>query len=136
MSTRPMQRAILNRNLFVKRILPSGIARKLSPEEMRHYLAVQPGPAERIGVAELPKQIITATPFLAALERDVRGKLADKRVLITYPMRDPAFPASTVLPRMREVFTDAQVTELPHAKHFFLEDASREVAAAIITRFQ
>ncbi|MFZ1993605.1 MAG: alpha/beta fold hydrolase [Solirubrobacteraceae bacterium] len=135
MSSRPLQRAILKRNLFTERILPSGINRKLSPEEFDHYRGVQPTPQDRIGVAELPKQIITATPFLAALERDVETKLADQPVLITYPMRDPAFPAKTVLPRMRETFSDAEITELPDAKHLFLEDAPQEVAAAILERF-
>ncbi|MBV9715281.1 MAG: alpha/beta fold hydrolase [Solirubrobacterales bacterium] len=135
MSSWPLQRAIINRNLFVERILPSGISRQLSPEEFRHYRAVQPTPQDRIGVAELPKQIITATPFLSTLERGVQGKLADTRVLITYPMRDPAFPADTVLPRMRETFSDLDLRELPHAKHFFLEDAPHEVAVGIVERF-
>jgi pimeloyl-ACP methyl ester carboxylesterase len=36
---------------------------------------------------------------------------------------------------MRHTFSDAKLTELPHAKHFFLEDAPREVAAATIERF-
>jgi haloalkane dehalogenase len=135
MSTRLLQRAILKRNLFVERILPSGINRKLSAEELDHYRRVQPTPQDRIGVAELPKQIITATPFLVALERDVTTKLADQRVLITYPMRDPEFPAKTALPRMREIFSDAEIRELPAAKHFFLEDAPQEVAAAILERF-
>jgi haloalkane dehalogenase len=95
MSSRPLQHAILNRNLFVERLLPSGISRELSPEEFRHYRAVQPTPQDRIGIAELPKQIITAAPFLGALEQDVQHKLADKQVLITFPMRDVAFPAKT-----------------------------------------
>lgn len=135
MSSRPLQRAILKRNLFVERILPSGTSRTLSPEELHHYRAVQPTPQDRIGVAELPKQITAATPFLTALEQDVQAKLANQRVLITYPMRDPAFPAKTVLPRMCETFPDAEVRELRHAKHFFQEDAPRETAEAIIERF-
>jgi haloalkane dehalogenase len=85
MSSRPLQRAIVNRNLFVERILPSGISHKLTPEEFEHYRAVQPTPQDRIGVAELPRQIIAATPFLTALERDVQATLADQPVLITYP---------------------------------------------------
>jgi GTP cyclohydrolase FolE2 len=36
---------------------------------------------------------------------------------------------------MRETFSDIRVTELPHAKHFFVEDAPREISAAIIKRF-
>jgi haloalkane dehalogenase len=79
MSTRPLQRAILNRNLFVERILPSGISGKLSPEEFRRYRGVQSTPQDWIGIAELPKQIITATPFLSALEEDVQDKLDASR---------------------------------------------------------
>jgi haloalkane dehalogenase len=135
MSSPPMQRAILKRNMFVERILPAGITRKLSSEEMQHYCAVQPTPEDRVGVAELPKQIVKAKSFLAALEQNVRRELAAKRTLITFPMQDRAFPAKTVLPRMRETFSDIRVTELPHAKHFFVEDAPREISAAIIKRF-
>jgi haloalkane dehalogenase len=102
---------------------------------MRHYREVQPAPADRVGVAELPKQIVKATPFLAALEQDVARELGDKPVLITYPMRDRAFPAASVLPRMRQAFADVQVRELPEAKHFFVEDAPQEVAEAIRARF-
>ena len=135
MSTRPLQRAILNRNLFVERILPAGITRKLSPDEMAHYRAVQPTPADRLGVAEFPRQIVSAGPFLAELERDVRAELATKPVLVTFPMRDRAFPAKSVLPRMREAFTDVRVVELPDARHFFVEDAPHEVAIAVRERF-
>lgn len=135
MSTRPMQWAILHRNLFVERILPSGISRELSAEEMLHYRAVQPSPETRVGVAELPKQIVEATSFLAGLEHDVPRKLSDKPVVITFPMRDRAFPAASVLPRMRETFPNARITELPDAKHFFVEDAPHEVATAIVEQF-
>ncbi len=135
MSTRPMQWAILKRNLFVERILPSGISRELSAEEMLHYRAVQPSPETRVGVAELPKQIVEATSFLAGLEHDVPRKLSDKRVVITFPMKDRAFPAASVLPRMRETFPNARITELPDAKHFFVEDAPHEVATAVVEQF-
>jgi haloalkane dehalogenase len=135
MSSRPLQRAILHRNLFVERILPAGIARDLTEGEMEHYRAVQPNPAARAGVAELPRQIVAAEPFLAELAEAVPRALGDKRVLITYPMRDPGFPAENVLPRLRAAFRDVEVVELPEAKHFFAEDASEEVALAVARRF-
>jgi haloalkane dehalogenase len=135
MSSAPMQRAIINRNMFVERILPSGVTRKLSDEEMQHYRAVQPTPKDRLAVAELPKQIVKARPFLAALEQAVKRNLADKRTLVTYPMQDRAFPAKTVLPRMRQTFSDLQITQLPNAKHFFVEDTPQEVCVAIRQRF-
>jgi haloalkane dehalogenase len=135
MSSWPLQHAILRRNFFVERIIPAGMSRNLSGEEMEHYRAVQPTPEARVGVAELPRQITRAGAFLAHLEEAVPRTLGGKRVLITFPMRDSAFPARQVLPRMRAAFSDARVVELPHARHFFVEDAPDEVAAAVLDRF-
>ena len=97
--------------------------------------AVQPTPEARIGVAEFPRQIVAATPWLGRLAEAVPRELGAKRVLITFPMRDVAFRADRVLPRMREAFSDARVVELPQAKHYFVEDAPDEVAEAIADRF-
>lgn len=135
MSSRPLQWAILNRNFFVERILPSGVNRRLSDEEMEHYRGVQPTPEARRGVAEFPRQIVAATPWLRDLEHAVPRELGLKRVLITWPMRDVAFPAKTVLPRLRAAFSDARVVELPEARHYFQEDAPDDVVRAIADRF-
>ncbi|MGC7102956.1 alpha/beta fold hydrolase [Amycolatopsis lurida] len=65
----------------------------------------------------------------------MQRRLADKRVLVTYPMSDRAFPAKTTLPRFRATFEDIQIVELPGTKHFFLEDQSPRAAEAIRSRF-
>lgn len=135
MSSRALQRAILERNLFVERVLPAGVARTLSAQEMEHYRAVQRSADARVAVAELPRQIVAARPWLAELASAVPRELGAKRALVTFPLRDVAFPAKTVLPRMRATFSDIEVVELPKAKHFFVEDAPGEVAAAIARRF-
>lgn len=135
MSSRPLQWAILKRNFFVERIIPFATARKLTPEEMEHYRAVQPTPEARAGVAEFPRQIVAASPWLAELEEAVPRELGGKRVLITWPMKDPAFQAKRFLPRVRDTFSEARVVELPAAKHYFQEDAPEEVAQAIRERF-
>jgi haloalkane dehalogenase len=135
MSSRPMQWAILNRNLFVERIIPAGTSRKLTEQEMDHYRAVQPTPEARVGVAEFPRQLVAATPWLTELSEAVPRKLGSKRVLITWPMRDLAFRASRFLPRLREAFSDVEVVELPGARHYFQEDAPDEVVRAIRRRF-
>jgi haloalkane dehalogenase len=103
---------------------------------MEHYRAVQPTPAARAGVAELPRQIVAAEPFLAELAEVVPRELGDKRVLITFAMRDFGLPAKSVLPRLRAAFGDVEVVELPEAKHFFTEDAPEEVALAVSRRFR
>jgi haloalkane dehalogenase len=135
MSSRPLQRAILKRNLFVERFIPRGTNRELSVQEMGHYRAVQPTPAARVGVAEFPRQIVRSRAFLERLAEDVPRILGGKRTLITYPMADAAFRPVHVLPRMRSTFSEAVVVELPNAKHLFVEDAPDEVAAAIVARF-
>jgi len=135
MSSGPMQSAILKRNFFVGRLIPAGVNRKLSTEEMDHYRRVQPTAAARVGVAVFPRQLNEAAPWLAELAVAVPRELGDKRVLVTFPMRDVAFRAGEVLPRMREAFSDLEILELPRAKHYYLEDTSSEVAGAISRRF-
>lgn len=135
MSSRPLQRAIVRRNFFVERIIPAATARKLSDEEMDHYRRVQPTAEARAGVAEFPRQIVAASAWLGELEAAVRERLAGKRTLITWPMRDRAFSSKRVLPRVRETFEDVEVVELPNAKHYFQEDAPDEVVRAIRARF-
>ena len=135
MSSPPLQWAIRRRNFFVERIIPSGTVRRLGDEEMEHYRAVQPTPEARVGVAELPRQIVAAAPWLEQLESAMPQKLGDRRVLIVWPMKDVAFPARRVLPRVRAAFSDAVVVELPEARHYFQEDAPDEVAGAIRDRF-
>lgn len=135
MSSWPLQRAILRRNLFVERFIPAGTTRELSHEEMEHYRRVQPTPEARVGVAELPRQIVKATPFLAELAEAVPRELGRKPALITFPMRDAAFRPQDVLGRMRSSFSDAAVVELEDAGHYFVEDAPDEVAAAVADRF-
>jgi haloalkane dehalogenase len=133
-SSRPLQWASRERNVAVEWLIPAGTARRLTDAEMEHYRAVQPTPAARAGVAAFPRQLVTARPWFEELERSVEHALADKRVLITWPMRDPVFPAK-LLPRFTRTFRDARVVELPEAKHFFVEDAPDEVVGAVVERF-
>jgi haloalkane dehalogenase len=135
MSTRRMQRSILEKNLFVERILPRGMARKLTAPEMDHYRKAQPAPAARRGVAEMPKQILAARPLLERLARDVPAKLASKPALFVWGMKDFGFGPRRFLPRLRATFPDHVVVELPNARHYIQEDAPEEVADAITRRF-
>jgi len=49
-------------------------------------------------------------------------------------MKDMAFRPS-LLARMKGVFPDRVVVELPDAKHYIQEDAPNEIITAIIDRF-
>jgi haloalkane dehalogenase len=134
MSSPPLQHAILHRNFFCG-LIPAGTARRPSAAVMAHYRGVQPSAAARLGVAEMPKQILAARPLLARLAREVPAKLGAKPALLVWGMKDFAFRPGPMIPRMRTTFPDHILVELPNAKHFIQEDAPDQIAAAIIERF-
>jgi haloalkane dehalogenase len=130
-----MQRRILEKNFFVEQILPRGMAHHLTPGEMNHYRNVQPSPAARKGVAEMPGQILAARPLLERLARDVPATLGAKPALLVWGMKDFAFRHRTLLPRMQGIFSANVTVELPHARHYIQEDGPEEIAQAITEHF-
>ncbi|GFG75978.1 hypothetical protein MBOT_33430 [Mycobacterium botniense] len=62
-------------------------------------------------------------------------RLGAKPALLLWGMKDPALPPGRSVPRMRSIFPDHVVVELPNAKHFIHEDAPEPIAAAISERF-
>ncbi|MGH3531679.1 MAG: haloalkane dehalogenase [Mycobacterium sp.] len=130
-----MQYAILRRNFFVEQLIPAGTEHRPSTAVMAHYRGVQPSAEARVGVAELPKQILAARPLLTRLAREVPATLGTKPALFIWGMKDAAFRPGPMIPRMRAAFPDHTVVELPTAKHFIQEDAPGPIAEAITTRF-
>jgi haloalkane dehalogenase len=129
MSMDPVQSMILNKNLFVERVMPLGVKHPLADEVMQHYRDAQPTPKSRIGVAELPRQLMAATGWLAGLQEGVQRSLGNVPLLLTWGIHDPAFPRR-YMERFREDFHLARVHRLD-AKHYIQEDAPAEIAAAI-----
>lgn len=91
MSTRLLQRQILERHRFVERTVALGVSRKLSASEMRHT-GVQASPEARVGAAALPKQTQAAGPTLERLANDVPATLGPKPALFVWGMKDFVFP--------------------------------------------
>jgi haloalkane dehalogenase len=135
MGSPPMQWAILRRNFFVEKLIPAGTATALSDSVMEHYRRVQPSPEARAGVARMPKEILAARPLLERLASEVPDKLGAKPALLVWGMKDFAFRPGPNLPRMRSVFGDHEVVELPDAKHYIQEDAPERITEAILDRF-
>jgi haloalkane dehalogenase len=135
MSSRPMQRRILEENFLVERVLLAELGRKLTAAEADHYRAVQPTAEARRGLAMMPREIRAARPLLDQLARDVPVLLGDKPVLVVWGMRDMVFRPNACIPRIRESFADLDVVELPGARHFIQEHAPDAIAAAIAKRF-
>ncbi|MGI9605749.1 MAG: alpha/beta fold hydrolase, partial [Acidimicrobiales bacterium] len=71
-----MQRLLMNRHLFVNRIMKSLLRGPVTDEEMRHYADVAPSPHSRIGHAIFPKAIVGETAWLTDLEKRVNATLA------------------------------------------------------------
>lgn len=135
MSSRPMQRRILERNFLIERVLLAELGRTLTEPEAEHYRMVQPTTEARLGLAMMPKEIRAARPLLDQLARDVPDLLGDKPALLVWGLRDMVFRPNACIPRMRAAFTDLDVVELPHARHFIQEHEPDAIAQAIAKRF-
>ncbi|GAA4385906.1 haloalkane dehalogenase [Tsukamurella soli] len=135
MSSRPMQRRILERNLLVEQFLLGRLGPTLTDVEADQYRMVQPTAEARCGLAVMPREIRVARPLLERLAEDVPALLGDKRTLAVWGMRDMVFRPRACLPRIRATFTDLEVVELSQAGHFIQEDAPDQIVSAIASRF-
>ncbi|MEM8621528.1 MAG: alpha/beta fold hydrolase [Actinomycetota bacterium] len=133
MSSAPLQRLIKNRNFFISPAMKRTIERDISDREFRHYVDVAPTPEHRAGIAEFPKQIRAAEPFLADLEQRVLSEFADTPMVLIWGTKDPVFRG--ILPGWQRRFPDAQVVRLEAASHYLQEDEPEAIAAAIAESF-
>jgi haloalkane dehalogenase len=129
LSMAPMQTLLLDKNLFVEKIMGMGLKHPLADEVMDHYREALPTPASRVGVAEFPRQILEAAPWLGDLEDAVREKLSNVPLLLTWGVHDLAFNRR-YLERFRQDFRVSRVQRLD-AKHYIQEDAPAEISSAI-----
>jgi pimeloyl-ACP methyl ester carboxylesterase len=96
---------------------------------MHHYREALPTPKSRIGAAEFPRQLIEASHWLGDLSDEVRDRLANVPLLLTWGIHDFAFPR-TFMERFREDFNLVHTHRLD-AKHYIQEDAPAEISVAI-----
>jgi haloalkane dehalogenase len=126
----------MNFNGFASLAGKQGIVRKLLPDVVDVY--VRPfRPLNRRGIAVFyPGQITAAKEYFAQLEAGL-PRLADKKALIFWALRDPGFPR-TDLERFEKTFPSHQTMEFPNASHFFFEDEAdrmiREIGAFMSLR--
>jgi haloalkane dehalogenase len=124
------RRLIVQRNLFVERILPGGVRLRRLPEEvMAAYRGPFPTPASRWPTAVFPREILGSRPFLAEVERGL-GALRDRPALLVWPTRDVAF-REPERRRWEAIFPDHRTVLLRGAGHYIQEDAPDAIVAAI-----
>jgi haloalkane dehalogenase len=135
MGSPPLQALIKRRNFFVTTVMKRSLQARLSDDEFAHYTEVVPTPESRQGIAEFPRQIRAAKPWLVQLEQRVRATLTDRPAVLVQGKKDPALGGDSVLQRWRETFPDHRALILPQAGHFFQEDAPDQLVEAILDRF-
>jgi haloalkane dehalogenase len=124
------RRLILNRNVFVERIVPGGVRRRTLPDAvMNAYRGPFPTPASRRPIAVMPGQILASRPFLAQIEGRL-DLLRDRPELIVWPTKDVAF-GERERRRWEQVFPDHRTVLLHGAGHYIQEDAPEEIVTAI-----
>ncbi len=135
MGTLPMQKLIINRNLFVTRLMKGMLEVNLSDREFAHYTDVVPTPESRQGIAMFPKQITGARSWLGELEQRVAQTLRDKTVVLAFGRKDTYLASDAVIERWKAEFPQATYINLPEAGHYIQEDAPNEIVAAIREAF-
>ncbi len=135
MSSRPLQRRLVERNLFVERLMPRSVSHPLEAEVLEHYRRAQPTPQARWGVAEFPRQILASGAWLGRLADQAPRALGDKPVLLVWGMKDPGFGSRKVIERWQRSFPAAEVVVLADANHYIQEDAPDQIADAVIKTF-
>lgn len=129
MSAAPMQTQILRHNFYVDKVMPVGVKYPFADEVLHHYREALPTPKSRIGVAELPRQLMEASDWLQELADDVHDNLANVPLLLLWGIEDLAFPRH-FMERFREDFRVVTTHRLD-AKHYIQEDAPGEIAETI-----
>jgi len=133
--TRFMQRQLIERSLFVRRIMKALVQVPMSHAEFAHYDDVAGTPESRIGHAVFPKAIVGETPWLAELEARVVANLSDRPLLRVMGLKDTPLTTRAMLSKWDELYPNAVKLDLPDAGHYFQEDAPDEVSAAIVEMF-
>lgn len=122
---------IVRRNLFAGLILPLNVMQSRLPPPVRNaYRAPFPTPQSRLPQQVLVRELRSAVPALAELEKRL-AVLADRPALIAWAGRDPAF-RRTQRRRWQAHFPNHALVELPRAGHYLYEDAADEIALAIL----
>lgn len=130
-----VQRSLMKRHTFVKRIMPSLLQGDVTDEEMRHYLEVAPTPHSRKGHAVFPKAIVGETDWLNDLEARVTANLATKPMLRIMGLKDVPLTTRAYLRKWDELWPGATKLDLPNAGHFWQEDEPVAAADAIIRAY-
>ena len=128
------EKLILEDNFFVERVLPGGMRRKLTDQEMAVYRAPFPTPQSRLPTWRFPNEIpIAGEPAdVTAIMERAHAALAAS----TYPkLLFTGDPGALVSPEFGESLTnrlrDCRLVKLPSGVHFLQEDHPEEIGRTV-----
>lgn len=119
------EKLILEDNVFIERVLPGSVIRKLSEEEMAAYRAPFPTPQSRRPIWRLPNELPIAgrpTDVVAALEQ-AHAALATSHYPKLLFVGDPGVLVSPAFAeRFARTLRDCRVVRLGAGAHYLQED--------------
>lgn len=126
------EEVVLQKNVFVERVLPASILRKLEPEEMEAYRRPFPTPESRAPVLQWPREIpIDGEPAdVAEIVSEYARWLEKARIPKLFINADPG---SILVGSQREYcrgWPDQREVTVSGI-HFIQEDSPREIGAAV-----
>lgn len=126
----PARFLITRYNALAKWLIPTGINRKLTEQEIAAYMGPFSTPALRLPMWIFARQIVASEEYLSQVEAGL-SCLRDKPALVVWGEADGAFRAPDRV-RLLEHFPSHRVCLLPDAKHFIQENAPNEICSAIL----
>lgn len=117
-------------NALAKWLIPAGVNRKLTEQELAAYMGPFPTPASRLPMWIFAHQILASCEYLAQVEAGL-ALLREKPALVVWGEADGAFGTPDRL-RLLQHFSSHRVCLLPGARHFIQENAPDEICAAIL----
>jgi haloalkane dehalogenase len=128
------ERLILEENVFIERVLPHAMLRKLSDEEMAAYRAPFPTPASRKPILRLPRELpIAGEPpdVHAMIERDHAALRASEYPKLLFC----GDPGALISPAVAEAYAsclhNCRLVKLGAGAHYLQEDHADAIGQAL-----
>ncbi len=117
-------------NALAKWLIPAGINRKLTEQELAAYMGPFSTPGSRLPTWIFVHQILASGKYLSEVEAGLVS-LREKPALVVWGEADGAFRTPDRL-RLMQHFPNHRVRVLAGAKHFIQENAPDEICAAVM----
>lgn len=117
-------------NALARWLIPAGINRKLTEQELAAYLGPFQTATSRLPMWIFAHEILASGEYLVQVEAGL-STLREKPALVVWGEADGAFRTPDRL-RLLQHFPNHRIRLIPGAKHFIQENAPDEICAAIL----